>query len=172
MIRLTGVVLLIAAFAAVGCDSGSSSSSNTSADASGDTSAQASATPNCGAAPNLAPVLAPTTVSTPPPTMTGGTIVEGTYIETGYVYYNGETSSSSHKETLILSNGTMKNIGSEGGSPDRILGGTYTTSGNTLTFNITCPQPVTIQATYTATPTTIQFITSDDTNKVETWTKQ
>ena len=127
---------------------------------------------NCNPIPNVGMTVNATSMMGAPPTMTGGTLVEGTYVETGYVYYNGMSASGTHKETLVFANGTVKNINSDNGKPDVMLAGTYATSGNMLTMNIVCPMMGTVNFTYTATPTTLAFITSTSPNKVETWTKQ
>jgi hypothetical protein len=121
---------------------------------------------------NIAPTVSPVTKMGPPPAMTGGTLVEGTYVQTGYEYYNGETASGTHKDTLVFKDGTVKAALSDSGKPDTILAGTYSTSGNMLTMNISCPTPGVFAFTYTATPTTLVFISINSPNKVETWTKQ
>ncbi len=127
---------------------------------------------NCDAAANVAQQLASTADPGPPPAMTGGTIVDGTYAQTAHVYYENDANSSNDAETLVFANGTVKQIASDNGGPDQIVGGTVTTSGNALTFTLVCPQALTIDGTYTATDTTFTFIRSDDPDRVVTFTKQ
>ena len=104
--------------------------------------------------------------------MTGGTIADGTYVLTGWTEYNGDHSSSTHKETFKYTGGSFVHSGSDNGAPDSEIGGTYTTSGTTLTWNITCPSPSAVSVLYTATPTAFTFIAPDNANQVQTYTKQ
>jgi hypothetical protein len=164
---LAGVATILA-----GCSSSSSSGGGGDGGSSSGGDSGGSFGVDCSPVTNVGPTVPATQVAGALPTMTGGTIVEGTYVETGYAYYNGASGSGTHKETLIFANGTVKNINSDTGKPDVILAGTYTTSGNTLTMNIQCPQAGTVTTTFTASATTLMFIVSTSPNKLETWTKQ
>jgi hypothetical protein len=102
----------------------------------------------------------------------GGPLAGGTYVLTSFVEYNGNTNSSTHKETFVFANGTVKHAGSENGAADTFLAGTYTTSGTLLTLNLTCPSAMTVPLQYTATPTTFEFIAPNNSSQLQTYAKQ
>ncbi|MDB4998000.1 MAG: hypothetical protein JWM74_5432 [Myxococcaceae bacterium] len=108
----------------------------------------------------------------PPPAMTGGAIVDGTYVLTKMVQYNGENGQLAHQETMVFANGNGQIVGTESGSTKRLFF-TYTTSGNEITMVISCGGPAgsNVQK-YTATATTFVSVNSGDANELHTFTKQ
>ena len=107
-----------------------------------------------------------------PPTMTGGTLAGGTYVLTAFVEYAGSSDGSTHKETFIFANGTVKHAESQNGSGDTIIAGTYTTSGTALTLNLSCPQTATVTLQYTVTSTGFEFIAPNNATQLQIYTKQ
>jgi hypothetical protein len=110
----------------------------------------------CNALTNAASPVMGTQVAQNPPTLVGGTIVDGTYFLTGLTTYTGPqgpTGSSGMSQTTIkISGGTIQVI--TNGTP-ATRNETLTTTGNQFTSTDTCPDTNVIQGTYTATPTTL-----------------
>jgi hypothetical protein len=104
--------------------------------------------------------------------MTGGTIVDGTYFLTAMDKYNGETGTSQHQETWVFSGNTAQVVQLDGTR----LSLTYVMSStNVLTYTVTCPAAqagTTAMSPYTATPTQLVTVNSDDANELHTFTKQ
>jgi hypothetical protein len=125
----------------------------------------------CDSFPNPGTAVTPVSKAGPPPAMTGGTLVEGTYVLTAWEEYNNNSNSRTHNETFVFANGVMKHVESKDGT-ESILAGTYTTSGTTMTWNIKCPQAISISVKYTATPTSMAFIAPDNADQLQTYTKQ
>lgn len=115
--------------------------------------------------------VASTSDSAAPPAFTGGSLVEGTYVMTGHAYYNGDPGSSNVAQTIVFGGGTVKSIVSDGGT-DTIYGGTYSTSGTTLTLDLSCPASVSASSSYTASATQLSFTAPDNANEVMTYTLQ
>ncbi|HEY4188390.1 MAG TPA: hypothetical protein VGP07_25170, partial [Polyangia bacterium] len=125
------------------------------------------------------PQITKTTHAGPAPTMTGGLIVDGTYLLTAMDKYNNTSGANTHRETWVFSAGTFAVIGEDSSSNPTIqrVSGTYTTtypSGNTFTLTITCPNSGTQVSQYTVTGNNIQVLsepTSSD-QEIHTLTKQ
>jgi hypothetical protein len=106
------------------------------------------------------------------PMGTGGTIADGTYALTGRVGYQTGCMEGTFRATLRMAGGCFLRVDDEGnGSATEHLSrsGTFTTSGSTLTRDVTCGTALPA-ATYTATPTT--FTIFDEGGAVTVWTKQ
>jgi hypothetical protein len=131
---------------------------------------------NCDAIANVGAAISVAFEAGPPPEMTGGTVTDGTYVLTSEVFYNGETDdTTTSKRTLVIAKGTLKNAESEDGDADRIIAGTYSTSGTALTLSTVCPRATTLVFPYTATASTVALLTNDgstDGNDLETYSKQ
>jgi hypothetical protein len=131
---------------------------------------------DCDAIANVGAVISVTSEAGPPPALTGGTVIDGTYVLTSEVFYNGESDDTiTSKRTLVIAEGTLKNVESKDGDPDRIIAGTYSTSGTALTLSTVCPRATTLVFPYTATATTVALLTNDGTtdgNDLETYSKQ
>jgi hypothetical protein len=108
----------------------------------------------------------------PPPAMTGGTVVDGTYVLTKMVQYNGENGQLAHQETMVFKNGNGQIVGTESGKTQRLFF-SYTTSGNEMTKVVTCGGPAgSVVQKYTATATTFVSVNNGDANELHTFTKQ
>lgn len=109
------------------------------------------------------------------PAAAGGTIVDGTYHLTGWeIYPPGSVDAYLRKQTWVIANGTLRSVSQNDSDPERRNGGTFTTSGTTMTLNVSCPQTGTISTEYTATPTSISFLQMDavDGNEIHIYTKE
>ncbi|MBI2395824.1 MAG: hypothetical protein HYV09_40035 [Deltaproteobacteria bacterium] len=137
-----------------------------------DTATAGDAADACAPITNVGTVITKTTVSSAPPTMTGGTIVDGTYVLTNITKYNGVVGSITHKETMLFSGGNGQNVDSADGGPDKHTYFKYTTSGSELTMTVACGGAGSLKIKYTATPTTFTLITPDDPNESHTYTKK
>jgi beta-galactosidase len=93
------------------------------------------------------------------PEMTGGTIVDGTYVLTKL--WNSPRAGVGHMKLRISGGGAIVDLSQrvEGG-PLQLGAGTMWTAGNYLTRSLTCPGPVTFIDKYTASPTTITIQSS------------
>jgi hypothetical protein len=92
--------------------------------------------------------------------MTGGTVASGTYVLTAIDKYNGHSATTTHKETLVISENTMQDVdldSSKSGGEQRI-NASFTTSNNVITLNVNCPAAVTSTALYTATTTQLMLM--------------
>ncbi len=103
------------------------------------------------------------------PSMSGGDLLDGTYILTAWDQYAGSSNDSTHQETFVFENGSWKHIAYDGSAT--ILAGTFSTSGSTLTLNLECPQTTSLKVQYTATADSFSFVPPDDPNRVQTYTK-
>jgi hypothetical protein len=125
---------------------------------------------------NGGPVVGRHTNAGPPPAMTGGTIVDGTYVLTKIELYNGRTDTGPpHQETWLFSAGTVQIL--EQDPTVATFSGTYTTKGNTFTLTFTCPPSFAggmAAGSYTATATELQIQTVNgaDPYEVDTYTLQ
>jgi len=104
--------------------------------------------------------------------MTGGTIVDGTYLITQRLDYSGGTCGClNHTKLIISGGGTMLlGVGRTDTGADTTYLGTISVSGNMMTWTFTCPGSMTLTRMFTATSTSI--VTVDNMMQVETYTKQ
>jgi hypothetical protein len=127
----------------------------------------------CNALVNGAPSVSKVSNAGPPPTMTGGTLMDGTWFLTSMDRYNNSTGSSTHRETWVFSGSNVQIATFK--STDGIqknYSATYSTSGNQVTLSVTCPMTATLVSAFTASATTLQVINSDDANEMHTFTRQ
>lgn len=85
--------------------------------------------------------------------------------------YNGETGTSSHKETWAYSGNTIQVVNLDGTH----FSLSYVISNNALICTITCPgAPASVMGVspYSATATQLVTVNSDDPNELHTFTKQ
>jgi hypothetical protein len=137
-----------------------------------DTGSAAETGDPCAPIANVGTTITKMTVATPPPTMTGGTIVDGTYALTAITKYNGVAGSVTHKATLLLAGGKGQEVDSADGAADKHTYFTYTTSGSELTMTAACGGTGNLTLKYTATPTTFMFLDPTDPNESRTYTKK
>lgn len=119
----------------------------------------------CNALTNAASPVTGTEVAQNPPTLVGGTIVDGTYFLTALTTYTGPqgpTGSSGMSQTTIKISGGTIQVAANGTPATR--NATLTTTGDQFTSTDTCPDTSVIQGTYTATATTlvVQFNAGTD----------
>jgi hypothetical protein len=108
------------------------------------------------------------------PTMTGGTIADGTYVLVADVNYGTSTPASNSvvSATLVISGTSWQIVITDHvKTQSEVQSATVATSGNELTTTTTCGGQGTGQDEYTATATTLSWL---DTTKLElvTWQKQ
>jgi hypothetical protein len=129
------------------------------------------ATAACNDVINVAPVIAGQRVAAALPTPHGGTIVDGTYIETAYTIYTGAGGAMGpegmdHQFTAVIGGGTARVAFLTNGVQKR-----YTfrieTSGTQTTWTFTCPPTMApIVYGFDASQTQIMlYITADPTNQ-------
>ena len=167
-----------------GSSSGASTSSSTtsssggaSSSSGGGTTSSSSSTSSGGASctpgTNVATVINKDHDPGPAPTMTGGTIVDGAYVLTKMVQYNGENGNTPHKDMIFFSAGQGQALGAKDGvGADMAAFFTYATSGNMITLTLTCGASGVAHTTYTATATEFTMVNPDDANEVHTYAKQ
>jgi len=128
----------------------------------------------CNSFANTGPTVVSTAGTGAPPTMTGGTVVTGTYHLTQRVQYGTNPKLHTSKETLTISGSGPYTL-----EEAQILDGvevrySYTakSSGTNMDLDLTCPAQTKLALTpYTATATTITFVGSQGAEKwVDTWT--
>jgi hypothetical protein len=94
----------------------------------------------CNGVPNTASAIVETKNNAGTPTGTGGAIVDGTYVMTNSVVYNGQTPSTSmFRRTLMKTGATMQEVIRIDTGLDFSTTSTYTTTSTNLTRTITCP---------------------------------
>lgn len=162
MSKIASVLLASALFALAACG-GDDAASQDAATSAGFT---------CDPFTNAGDPITPASHAGAPPAMTGGTIADGTYVLTAWDQYNDSSNGGVHQETFVFSNGMLKHIEAKPGSSPIVRAGTYATSGTTLDMNLQCPQTITVPVQYTATATTLAFVAPDDSDRVQTYTKQ
>ena len=158
-----------------------SSTNETSSETAGDATSDSSSDGDTGGACNALPVptsVAETNVASDPPTMTGGTIPDGTWQLTSSEKFTGTGGASgpdgiSLGQTLVFSTGTsVQSVASLAGTTAR-WSALYSAGGSDLALKPTCGAVTTPGTTaifkYTASSTELQ-IQLDGTNTVETFT--
>jgi len=155
-----------AAAAATGGDTADTTTDGDST-MSGDTPADACTPGTLGGA-----IINKDHVAGPPPAMTGGAIVDGTYALTKMVQYNGGTGVAPHKDSIIFAAGKGQILGAKDGTGTmKVAFFDYTTSGDELTLTLRCGATGTVKLKYTATPTTFSKVNEKEANEVHTFTK-
>jgi hypothetical protein len=130
---------------------------------------------DCVPPENDAPYIDVESVESDPPSMTGGTIADGTYFLTRFAVYTGpdggtvSPGATELKATLLISGGKGQFIDNQSGPS----AWTLITSDADLIIRHTCPKKYDSKVRYTATPTTFAFgFTQNGYPLVETFTKQ
>lgn len=127
----------------------------------------------CSTFANISPNVTRTVEMGPTPTMTGGTIVDGTYIVTSIVHYNNDMSMYSLSETSIISGNMDAWIAStNGGAPVRYTTYFTTPAPNEIAFTFCCPAPGNLTILYTTDGTKLSHVDPANPNRVITYTRQ
>jgi len=132
----------------------------------------------CNDLVNNAPAVTLVAIADSPPAALGGTLVDGTYWLTGFNVFTGpggttDLSTFTANATFVLSGTTMQQVLSSNGGAEKRYTSTVSTSGTTLYATDTCPEPVTEQDPYTATPTKLTIYLDDPNGTFEQiYTKQ
>jgi len=112
-----------------------------------------------------------TQMTTEYPEATGGTIVDGTYELTRFEIYPPDSSDDSVRARLLqFDKGTIASVMKDGNSTT-VIGGTYTTSGNTITVQVTCPQKTQFTLKYSVSGDEFWFQPPDE-NNVQVYVRQ
>jgi hypothetical protein len=113
---------------------------------------------SCNKLVQLGGPVTPTCSEATPPALTGGTIVDGTYVMTSATVYTSGTTTCSGltfppggPSTIAMAGPCMQSIDSMGGAKNFAR----STSGNMLTLMEICPGVTTNTVQYTATATTL-----------------
>jgi hypothetical protein len=126
----------------------------------------------CNTIVNISQTVVRTVDTGPPPTMTGGTIVDGTYVATGVVQYNGDSTAYSISETSIIAGNMDAWVSSiNGQTPVRYMT-TFITSGNLMIFTFCCPTVVNLTISYTTDGATLSYIDPANPNRLFIFTRQ
>jgi hypothetical protein len=107
----------------------------------------------------------------PPPMMTGGNIVDGTYVATTVVQYNGDTAPYVFSETSIISGNDDAWVSTINGMTARYMT-SFTVNGNQMAFAICCPNSSNVTISYTTNGNTLTHIDPANANRVITYTRQ
>jgi hypothetical protein len=131
-------------------------------------------TSGCNVLANVASEIPITVVASDPPKMTGGTIVDGTYVltdATAYAPHGGASSSSSRLQTTIVIAGNVVQVVSNGSPARRTVG--FSLHGAEFTATDACPKSATSNGSFTAAGRTVSFALpwSDGGTIVQTFTR-
>jgi hypothetical protein len=126
----------------------------------------------CNTFPNISPPITRTVVQGSPPTMTGGTIVDGTYLVTSIIQYNGDSTPYSLSETSVIGGNIDAWVASTNGQPPVRFTTTFTTTNNQMAFTFCCPTAGNLTISYTTDGATLSHIDAANPNRVITYTRQ
>jgi hypothetical protein len=126
----------------------------------------------CNTFANISPVVSRTVEQGDTPMMTGGAIVDGTYIVSSVVQYNGDMSLYSLAETSIIAGNVDAWVSSINGGVSMRYTTTYTTTNNQMAFDICCPTGGSLTILYTSNGTTLSHVDPANPNRVITYTRQ
>jgi hypothetical protein len=126
----------------------------------------------CNNINDIGSTITRTVVSGPPPVMTGGNIVDGTYVATAVVQYNGDMSAYDFSETSIISGNDDAWVSTINGQTTRVMSTWTRMNGNQMTFDICCPNSMNVTILYTTSGNTLTHIDPANPNRVITYTRQ
>lgn len=96
-----------------------------------------------------------------PPTMTGGSIADGTYVLTARKDWQGSCNCTTRQKVVISGTGAQLVTRTDQGADTHVTS-TWSVAGNKLTSTITCPGAQTLQLEFTATATELQVFDAAD----------
>ncbi len=106
------------------------------------------------------------------PTPMGGTIQDGVYFLTSFNVYSPAQADDHSRAWLIeIAGNKIATVNVSDNDPRRLPAGTFTTSGSTLTLQLTCPGAMSKSLPYTATANEIRLFDTDEPN-MQVYTKQ
>jgi hypothetical protein len=121
---------------------------------------------SCNTLAYAGPAISLELSSASPPTLTGGTIVAGTYVLAKCVFYTTSLPATLLRQTLQISGTTVEALATSGSDPDQRTTSTIATVGATATLTRTCPGAGTDSvAQYQASSTSLEFVFDSGTIK-------
>lgn len=126
----------------------------------------------CNTFDNISPTITRTVDQGSPPTMTGGTLADGTYVVSSIVQYNGDTTPYSLSETSVIGGNIDTWVASTNGQAAARYTTTFTTTNNQLAFTFCCPTPGNLTILYTTDGMTITHVDPANPNRIITYTRQ
>lgn len=143
--------------AGAGGGTGGTSSGGTGGTGSGGTGGTAA----CNTLVNDGPDVPESAETGTPPTMTGGTIADGTYVLSARKDWQGSCNCNT-RQKLSISGTTLQVVTKTDAAPEQRLTTTIATSGNKLSLTVTCPAAQNLSLEYTATATQLQVFDPND----------
>lgn len=144
-----------------------------------DTVVKADSPAGCNTLDNVGDTVTTTRVAEALPTLTGGTLAEGTYVVTAVTEYTGTGGASgtvagdTMKQTMRLAAGKFEIVRMQKTNPEKRSAGDYKTSGTTFTMTGTCPSASgDVPVNYEATGTTLKISLGTTLKTVITYTKK
>jgi hypothetical protein len=132
----------------------------------------ASAVPTCNSIANIGTDVPFTADPGAPPTMTGGTIADGTWVRTADIQYNSSTApSGTRRDTVQVSGTTFQIVLRQDASADMHVTATAALSNNDFALTWTCGNTGGVSRKYTATSTTLSLL-DESNSRLEVFTKQ
>jgi hypothetical protein len=126
----------------------------------------------CNTIDDIGATITRTVENGPPPMMTGGSIIDGTYVATAVVQYNGDMSAYAFSETSVISGHDDAWVSTVNGQTSRVMSTWTTMNGNQMTFDICCPSSSNVTILYTTSGNTLTHIDPINPNRVITYTRQ
>ncbi len=112
----------------------------------------------CNALVYAGPDVAVETSSGSPPTLLGGTIVDGTYALGKVVFYTTSLPLKTIRQTLQFSAGVAESISSVDGGSDGRSSSTFVTAGSSITITPTCGGGTGSTGTFQASATIVEMV--------------
>ena len=96
-----------------------------------------------------------------PPTMTGGSVTDGTYVLTSRKDWQGSCGCTT-RQKILVSGGKIQLVTRTDSKPDQHMSATATFASNKLSLAVDCPTAAKQEHTYTATATELQIFSASD----------
>jgi hypothetical protein len=155
----------------VAIDVGADARADTPADVA-DAGPPGTCTGACNTFDNISQTITRTIDQGSPPTMTGGTLVDGTYVVTSIVHYNGDNAPYTLAETSVIGGGIDAWVASTNGQAPVRYTTTFSTVNNQLVFAFCCPAAGNLTILYTTDGTTISHVDPANPNRIIVYTRQ
>jgi hypothetical protein len=126
----------------------------------------------CNTFDNIGQTITRTVENGSPPMMTGGTIVDGTYVATEVVQYNGDNAAYVFSETSVISGNYDAWVSNTNGTVTRVMSTFVTSNMNQMTFDLCCPTTTNVTILYTTDGNKLTHIDPANPNRVITYTRQ